>query len=106
MTATKSQPQGGISFLSRETVFLSLGGLTDEMAGGMAYETLEVSTGRRHRRHDWRLDIPSGPHGFDYCARNFSRFILRICPGGKSPEHEAEDEEVFFHKEGFRLYKL
>lgn len=44
MTATKSQPQGGMSFSSRETVFLSLGGLTDEMAGGMAYETLEVST--------------------------------------------------------------
>ena len=33
MTATKSQPQGGMSFSSRETVFLSLGGLTDEMAG-------------------------------------------------------------------------
>lgn len=44
MTATKSQPQGGMSFSSRETVFLSLGGLTDKMAGGMAYETLEVST--------------------------------------------------------------
>ena len=39
MTATKSQPQGGMSFLSRETVFLSLGGLTDEVAGG----TLDVS---------------------------------------------------------------